>query len=107
MQSVLEKSVVLLGWPALGLALVLAVSGLLRRREVPLYLAAVCILPASVYLMGSPHFRWVAFLMPYLVLGSGLAVRYRRVVFSWLLVVPPIAFYAMMAFLVLKAPPHG
>lgn len=107
MQSMLEKSIVLLGWPALGLALALALFGLLRRREVPLYLAAVCILPASVYLMGSPHFRWVAFVMPYLLLGSGLAVRYQWVVLSWLLVVPPIAFYVMMAFLVLKAPPHG
>ena len=89
------------GWPAILLAMVLSVWGIARRRPAGLYVAAVIAAPFSLYLGGTPRVGWLGFIIPVLLLGAGVAVRYRRTEIASLLLMPVVAIVGWVASLVI------
>ena len=89
------------GWPAILLAIVLSVWGIARRRPAGLYVAAVIAAPFSLYLGGTPRVGWLGLIIPVLLLGAGMAVRYRRVEIAWLLLMPVVVIVGWVASLVI------
>ncbi len=49
----------------------------------------------------APRVGWLGFMIPVLLLGSGVAVRYRRVEIAWLLLVPVVAVAGWVTSLVM------
>ena len=91
-----------IGWPSILLALVLSVIGVAKRSPLLLVVSAVVATPFSLYLGGSPRFGWLGFIIPVLLLGASVAVRYRRVEIAWLLLVPTVAVLGWVASLVIR-----
>ena len=79
---------IIIGWPAILIALALCAIGLVRRKPGWLFVAAAVAAPFSLYLTGTPRFGWLGFLLPLLLMGAGVAVRNRRVDLGWMLVAP-------------------
>jgi len=92
---------VVFGWPAILLALVLSVLAISRRKPSVLAASAVIAAPFSLYLGGTPKVGWLGFMIPVLLIGAGVAVRYRRVGTAWLLLVPVVAVVGWVASLVM------
>ncbi len=89
------------GWPAILLASVLSVVGITKRSPSVLVFAAVIATPFSLYLGGSPRIGWLGFMIPVLLLGASVAVRYRRMEIAWLLLVPVVAVLGWVASIVM------
>ncbi len=92
---------VVFGWPAILLAIVLSVAGIAKRSPSVLVASAVIATPFSLFLGGSPRFGWLGFMIPVLLLGASVAVRYRRVEIAWLLLVPIVAVVGWVASIVM------
>ncbi len=92
---------VVFGWPAILLALVLSVLGISKRIPGLLAVAAVIATPFSLFLGGGPRFGWLGFMIPVLLLGASVAVRYRRVEIAWLLLLPIVAVLGWVASIVM------
>ncbi len=92
---------VVFGWPSILLALVLSVIGIAKKSPLLLVVSAVVATPFSLYLGGSPRFGWLGFIIPVLLLGASVAVRYRRVEIAWLLLVPIVAVLGWVATIVM------
>ena len=93
---------VVFGWPAILLAIVLSVVGIIKRSAAVLVASAVVATPFSLYLGGTPRVSWLGFLMPVLLLGAGVAVRNRRIEIAWLLLMPVVAVVGWVASLVIE-----
>jgi len=65
--------ILLVGWPAIILTVILAGIGLLRNNYRFLVAAAILAFPFSWYLSGVPVIRSPVFLLPLLLLGSPYA----------------------------------
>ena len=91
---------VLLFWPAVGLSILVAGLGLLKGRPTLLVTAAILISPASLYLVGTPRFRYVGLLLvpAYLLAASATRRGYVRV--GGLLVAAIAGFFGWLVFLV-------
>ena len=89
------------GWPAIVLAIALSAWGIARRRPAGLYVAAAIAAPFSLYLGGTPRVSWLGFIIPVLLLGAGVAVRYRRTEIASLLLMPVVAIVGWVASLVI------
>ena len=76
------------GWPAILLAAILAVIGLLRNNYRFLVAAAILALPPSWFLSGFPLIRSPVFLLPLLLFASGYFIYRGREMLAWLLVIP-------------------
>lgn len=101
--SLLELSpVALLGWPAILIAFVLSVTGVVRVESKWLFIAAVLVTPVSLYLAATPRFRWIALLFPILLFGAGIAVRHSRPWLAWALYVPFVGFFGWLALVVIN-----
>ena len=87
------------GWPAILLAAILAVIGLLRNNYRFLVAAAILALPPSWFLSGFPLIRSPVFLLPLLLFASGYFIYRGREMLAWLLVIP----YFMSIWLLLNA----
>ena len=92
---------VVFGWPAILLALVLSVLGISKRIPGLLAFAAIIATPFSLFLGGSPRFGWLGFMIPVLLIGASVAVRYRRIEIAWLLLVPVVAVLGWVASIVM------
>ena len=92
---------VVFGWPAILLALALSVLGIIKRVPLLLVVSAVIASPFSLYLGGTPRVGWLGFMIPVLLLGASVAVRYRRVEIAWLLLVPIVSVVGWVASLVM------
>jgi len=92
---------IIIGWPAILAALALCVIGLVRRKPGWLFVAAAVAAPFSLYLAGTPRFRWLGFFLPLLLMGAGIAVRNRRVDVGCALVALFACAAAWLAFVVL------
>ncbi len=77
----------LVGWPAIIITVVLAIMGLLRNDYRFILWAAILAFPFSWYLAGFPAIRSPVFLSPLLVFCSAWAMRYDRQMLSWLLAI--------------------
>ncbi len=93
---------VVFGWPAILLALALSVLGITKRKPAIIAASAIIATPFSLYLGGGPRFGWLGFMIPVLLLGANVAVRYRRVEIAWLLLVPTVAVLGWVASLVIR-----
>ena len=90
------------GWPVIISALVLSVAGIVRKKPIWLYVAAVIVIPFTFYLFGSPRIGWAALMIPLLLAGAGIAVRRGRFDLAWLLLAPFVGLIAWLAFVVIN-----
>lgn len=80
--------VILFGFPAVFVSLLLSVIGVLKDKYWLVIIGAVLFIPFSYYLNGSPGIRGFAILLPLFQMGSAAAVRERDKLWAWLLLVP-------------------
>jgi hypothetical protein len=92
---------VVFGWPAILSALVMSAIGVAKRRPLLLVVSAVIATPFSLFLGGSPRFGWLGFMIPVLLLGASVAVRYRRAEIAWSLLAPIVVVLAWVASIVM------
>ena len=83
----------LAGWPAIIVTIVLAVIGLFKSDYRFLLWAAILYFPFSCYLAGFPVIRSPMFLTPVLVFCAAWAMRYDRQMLAWI--------FAILFFLVI------
>ena len=101
--NLLELSpVVLFGWPAILIALVLCVTGIVRAKPKWVVVAAVVIIPISLYLAATPRFRWVALVFPMLLIGASIAVGRSHQWLAWTLFFPVAGFFGWLSVIVMS-----
>ena len=83
------------------MAIVLSALGVIKKSPAVLAASAVIATPFSIFLGGNPRFGWLGFMIPVLLLGASVAVRYRRVEVAWLLLVPVMVVVGWVASLVI------
>lgn len=86
--------VLIFGFPAVFVSLLLSVVGVLKDRFWLVILGAVLFIPFSYYLNGAPNLRGFAILLPLFQMGSAAAVRENNKTWAWILLVP--AFLASL-----------
>jgi hypothetical protein len=94
--------IILVGWPAIIVTLILAVIGLLRNNYLFLLGAAILAFPFSWYLSGFPSISSPAFLLPLLLFGSSYLMFRGREMLAWLIAIPYflvilLLFYVVVA----------
>ena len=94
--------VVLIGWPAILISLVLCVTGIVRAKPRWLVVAAVLIIPVSLYLAGTPRFRWIALVFPMLLIGASIAVGRSHQWLAWTFFVPVAGFFGWLSAIVMS-----
>lgn len=80
--------ILLVGWPAILVTVVLTIMGLLRNDYRFILWAAILAFPYSWYLAGFPSIRSPMFLTPVLIFCSAWAMRYDRQMLAWILAIP-------------------
>ncbi len=93
---------ILFGWPAILIALGLAVSGIVRNKPRRPLIAIILVLPVSLYLAGSPRFGWLGISVPLLLSGASIAIycHYNKV--AWFLLVPFVGTFGWLAVLLMN-----
>ena len=86
--------VILFGFPAAFVSLLLSVIGILKQKFWLVIIGAVLFIPFSYYLSGAPGSYRLPFLLPLFLIGSALAVRAGKKLWAWILLLP-----ALFAFL--------
>lgn len=81
----------IVGWPAVILALGLAGTGIARSKPILNVAAAVVLAPLSFYLGGTPGLFPYGFMIPMILLAAGIAVHYRKPVLAWTALAPVVA----------------
>src|SRR5512133_1149422 len=94
--------IILVGWPAIVVTLILAVIGLLKSNYRFLIAAAILAFPFSWYLAGFPAVRSPAFLLPVLLFGSSYLMFRRREMLAWLLAIPFFLTVLLLFYVVLS-----
>jgi hypothetical protein len=97
--------IILAGWPAIVMSLILAVVGLLKRDHRFLVASAIVSFPFSWYLSGFPLIRSLIFLLPLLPFGSAYALRRGHEMTSWLLIIPFFLVIVLLYFVILAGNP--
>lgn len=93
---------IIFGWPFIIASLILSVVGVATKLPKYLVAGAMFFMPPSLYLNGFPAIRWLAFLLPFCILGSGYFVGKNRSWISWLLLLPPIGVSVWLVSLVMN-----
>ena len=93
---------IVFGWPAVIVTLLLSVAGIARKKPSLLVIATIVVIPFSYYLMGSPRFGLVGLIIPFCMLGSSIAVHRRYMALAWLLLVPFVGVFGRLAMMVLR-----
>ncbi len=62
---------IVFGWPAILASIAMAAMGIVRSRPMWIAIAAIVALPFSLYLAGSPAFRWPGLAVPFLLVVAG------------------------------------
>ncbi len=88
---------ILLGWPAILVSLALSVIGIVRRRSAWLVVAAIVVVPFSLYLAGSPRFSWLGLIIPLLLSGASIAIYYDHTRVAWSLLAPFVGVSGWLA----------
>ncbi|NWG05860.1 MAG: hypothetical protein HXY35_04130 [Chloroflexi bacterium] len=86
--------VLLFGFPAVLVSLLLSVVGILKEKFWLVLIGAVLFIPFSYYLSGSPGLYRLPILLPLFQIGSAVAVRAKKKSWAWLLLFP--AFFASL-----------
>ena len=77
--------ILLVGWPAILVTVIIVGIGLFKSDYRFLLWAAILAFPFSWYLAGFPSVRSPVFLTPVLVFCSAWAMRYDKQMLSWIL----------------------
>jgi hypothetical protein len=93
--------VMLFGFPAALLSLLLSAIGVFKQKFWLVMIGAVLFIPFSYYLSGSPGLAGLPILLPGFQVGSAIAVRERNQVWAWLLLAPPLFAVLWLAGVVL------
>lgn len=93
---------ILFGWPAILAAFALSASGIVRGKPWWVLVAAIAVLPISLYLAGTPRFGWFGLSIPLLLAGAGVAVYFRHSRVAWFLLAPYVGVFAWLAVLVIN-----
>jgi hypothetical protein len=86
--------VMLFGFPAAILSILLSVIGVLTEKVWLVIIGAILFAPFSYYLSGSPGLAGLPILLPLFQVGSAVAVREKSKLWAWLLLVP--VFFAVL-----------
>jgi hypothetical protein len=97
--------ILLVGWPAILVTIILAIIGLLRSDYRFLVAAAILAVPFSWFLSGFPLIRSPAFLLPLLLFSSGFAMNRGHEMTAWLLAIPYFLSIILLLFTVLAGNP--
>ena len=94
--------ILLVGWPAILVTIILAIIGLVRNNYRYLVAAAILAFPFSWYLSGFPRISSPAFLLPLLLFGSSYLMFRGREMLAWLIAIPYflvilLLFYVVVA----------
>jgi hypothetical protein len=89
------------GWPAIITTLLVSVVGLVWKKYWLLLIGALLFLPVSLYLSGFQVLRGWSLLFPLSLIGSAFAIRGRKLLLGWLLVLPVFTVSIWLAYLVL------
>ncbi|QIA27713.1 cell wall arabinan synthesis protein [Thermaerobacter sp. PB12/4term] len=83
---------------------VTSVVGLVRRRPVWLYVAAICILGPSYFIAGlSDSLIIVGVLAPALCIASGMALKYDRTAVAAILMIPVYVMFLLFLLMYVSA----
>ena len=93
---------ILFGWPAILVALGLAVSGIVRSKPRRPLIAIILVLPISLYLAGSPRFGWLGISIPILLSGASIAVHYDRKNVAWIPLASVLGIFGWLAVVVMS-----
>ncbi len=97
--------ILLVGWPAIIVAVSLALVGLIRRDHRYLVASAILSFPFSWYLSGFPLIRSFFFLLPLLPFSAGFALRRDREMIAWILAIIYFLSILLLLFAVLAGNP--
>lgn len=97
--------ILLVGWPAILVTIILAIIGLVRNNYRYLVAAAILAFPFSWYLSGFPVVRSPVFLLPLLLFSSGYAMFRTREMLAWLLAIPFFLAIILLLFAILAGNP--
>ena len=97
--------ILLVGWPAILVTIILAFIGLVRNDYRYLVAAAVLAFPFSWYLSGFPVVRSPVFLLPVLLFASAYAMFRTREMLAWLLAIPFFLAIILLLFAILAGNP--
>ena len=89
------------GWPAIIATLLVTVAGLVWKRYWLLLVGALLFFPVSLYLSGFPAIRGFGLFLTAFLVGAAFALRARKLLLTWLLVLPILIVSAGLAYLVL------
>lgn len=78
----------LLFWPFMILAVVVAITAIMRKKPLFLVIASILILPLSLYLAATPRFEWWGLIFPLFYLGAAYSLAKKILWLSILLVIP-------------------
>jgi hypothetical protein len=95
----------LVGWPAILIAVILTILGLVRNRYPFLYAAAIIAFPFSWFLSGLPRVSFPAILVifvPTLLFGSSYAMSRGREMISWMLAIPFFLVVLLLFFVIVS-----
>ena len=93
---------IVFGWPAILVSISLSITGIVRQRPKWLVVAACVALPFSLYLAGSPAFRWFGLATPFLLVGSSIATNYDKTRIAWSLLGPYVGGIGWLAIVVMS-----
>jgi hypothetical protein len=82
--------VMIFGFPAAILSLLLSVIGVLTEKFWLVIIGAALFIPFSYYLSGSPGLAGLPILLPGFQVGSAVAIREKSKLWAWLLLVPAL-----------------
>ena len=90
-----------LGWPAVFLCMLLSISGVYFQKPRLLIIAALLILPLSLYLLGANNWIGRIFpLFPVLLVICWYTTRHKLYLISWLILILPFSSFSFLAYLV-------
>ncbi|MBE0501967.1 MAG: hypothetical protein IBX47_11045 [Desulfuromonadales bacterium] len=92
----------LLFWPAIAVAVLLSVIGIIRRDPLWLIAGVPFSLPSTFYLLATPRFSFVALFLPACLLAAAFAVRHGKIAVAWLFFAPFAGFFGWLAWLVIN-----
>jgi hypothetical protein len=93
---------IIFGWPVIILSLAVTVAGILKKWTWMVVLGGALCVPFTVYLFGFTYLHYFAFLLPFFQFGAAWAVRAKRKILPWILLVPLASILIILAFIVLS-----
>src|SRR5690349_13523553 len=93
--------ILLVGWPAIVVTVVLAAIGLFRNDFRFLLGAAILAFPSAWYLSGFPRLNSPVFLLPLFLFGSSYLMSRHREMLAWIVAIPYFLAILLLFYIVL------